>query len=110
MTTYAEVEIKGKSLIVKIGGYTGKTEAPSGPPDIANANRIWLTKDQKNKVGLKYGQRVKVNIGYGIERWGEVHRWSGGSAQIVFNEPLDIKMSTARKISIPPQEARKIRK
>ena len=86
MTSWIKVRIGRKTIIAKAGGYTGLHEAKTPRGDVTTANRIWISKEQKRLLGLKYGQIVRMHIS-GVVKVGKVLPWSRGSAQIVFTKP-----------------------
>jgi|GEM_PF-5872310 len=86
MTSWIIAKIKGKRVMAKAGGYTGRTEARTPRGDVITANRLWLSKSQRRALGLKTGQRVTIEVA-GVKKRGKVLNWSRGSAQIVFDRP-----------------------
>ena len=99
MTSWIIAKIKGKRVMAKAGGYTGRTEARTPKGDVITANRVWLRKEQVERLGLKYGQKVRIRVGRTVKT-GRVLRWSKGSAQIVFDRsglPRSTKVYTSYK-------------
>jgi len=99
MTSWAKIKINGRDVIVKLGGYTGKTETKDPVKDIMTANRAWVDKGMSRILGLKIGQKVRLNIAGKIVR-GKVCRWSRGSRMIVFDKPVNLSKSKAEKIHV----------
>lgn len=99
MTSWSRVKIKGKKVIVKLGGYSGKKESTSPIEDIMTANRAWIPKDVARKLKLKVGSTVTVTVA-GKKVRGKVTRWSRGSKQIVFSKPLNLTRKQARRIHV----------
>ena len=99
MTSWSRVKIKGREVIVKLGGYNGKSETTSPIGDIMHANRAWVPKDTARALKLKIGQRVTLNIS-GTTVRGKVYRWSRGSREIIFDHQLHLPRSAAEKIHV----------
>ena len=99
MTSWAEIEVRGKKVIAKLGGYTGKSEHASPIGDIMSANRAWIDKTTARRLKLRIGQRVKVKVGRRVV-FGKVYKWSRGSRQIIFDEPLNLSRREAERVRV----------
>ena len=99
MTSWSRVKIKGREVIVKLGGYTGYTESASPIKDIMTANRAWVPKTIARSLKLRNGQKVTLHIaGHTVK--GTVARWSRGSKQIIFAHQLHLSRAEAERIHV----------
>ena len=62
MTSEMPIKIGGRSMIAKIGGYTGKTESADPISDIKNGYLIWLSLTQSRLVPA-IGKTTTITIG-----------------------------------------------
>ena len=99
MTSWAKIKVNGKSVIAKLGGYTGKTEKASPTWDIMTANRAWITEKDAKRLKLKPGKVVVVTVARKRVK-GKVYRWSRGSMQIIFNQQLNLTRKQASRIRV----------
>jgi len=99
MTSWAKIKIKGRDVLCKMGGYTGKTETKDPIRDIMTANRLWVDKGMARYLGLKIGDKVRMEIA-GKPVSGRVYKWSRGSRMIVFDKPFRLSRAKAERIHV----------